>query len=109
MSRQSQKKSRKRKEEKESSESSHEEESPKVKLSKEELKRALREKLNQKRLGRLAPSAIDNKIDKLELKLKEAGDNIEKIQKIQEHINLLKTVSDTQVNTFTGEYPDYGN
>jgi hypothetical protein len=100
--------SRKRREETppQTSESSHEEDSTKVTLSKEELKKAIREKLKEKRLGRLAPSARDNKIDKLELKLKEAGDNTEKIQKIQQHIDLLKRVNDIQIDTFTGEYTE---
>lgn len=75
--------------------------------SRDDLKAVLKEKLREKRLGRLAPSARDNKINKLELKLKEVGDNDEDRQKIQNHIDLLRRVNDIQVDTSTGEYPDY--
>ncbi len=75
--------------------------------SREDLKAVLKERLKEKRLGRLAPSARDNKINKLELKLKEVGENDEDREKIQNHIDLLRRVNDIQIDTSTGEYPDY--
>jgi hypothetical protein len=92
-----------------SSSSSEEEEAP-VKLTKEELRAALREKLKEKRLGRLAPSARDNKIDSLKLKLKELkSDESDKRQKIQNQIDLLERVNENQIDTSASEYPDYGD
>lgn len=103
MSRNSKKESRKRRE--------TEDHEPKPSLdtdaSRDDLKALLKEKLRKKRLGRLAPSARDNKINKLELKLKQVGDNDDDRQKIQNHIDLLRRVNDIQVDTSTGEYPDY--
>ena len=78
-----------------------------AKASRDDLKAVLKERLKEKRLGRLAPSARDNKINKLELKLKEVGDNEDHRQKIQQNIDLLRRVNDIQIDTSTGEYPDY--
>ena len=75
--------------------------------SRDDLKAVLKERLREKRLGRLAPSARDNKINKLELKLKEVGENDDHREKIQNHIDLLRRVNDIQIDTSTGEYPDY--
>jgi hypothetical protein len=75
--------------------------------SRDDLKAVLKERLREKRLGRLAPSARDNKINKLELKLKEVGENEDHRQKIQQNIDLLRRVNDIQIDTSTGEYPDY--
>ena len=75
--------------------------------SRDDLKAVLKERLKEKRLGRLAPSARDNKINKLELKLKEVGDNEDHREKIQNHIDLLRRLNDIQIDTSTGEYPDY--
>lgn len=89
--------------------SSSEEEAP-VKLTKEELRKALRDRLKEKRLGRLAPSARDNKIDMLKLKLKELkSDESDKRQKIQNQIDLLERVNENQIDTSASEYPDYGD
>jgi hypothetical protein len=93
-----------------SSTSSSEEEKSPVKLTKEELKKALHRKREEQRLSRLAPSARDNKIDELKLKLKNLKeDDSTKRQKIQNHIDLLQTVNDNQINTSATEYPDYGD
>jgi hypothetical protein len=74
--------------------------------SKEDLKTLLREKLREKQLGRLAPTARDNKLEKLELKLLTVKDNEEQRHKIQDNIDLLKRVRDNEVDNFTGEYGD---
>jgi hypothetical protein len=94
----------------ESSSSSEEESSPKVVLSKAELKKALKEKLELKRLARLAPAARDNKITELELKLKQIGDKDPKqSEKIKNKIDLLQTANEIQIDTSTGEYPEYAD
>ena len=104
MSRNSKKESRKRRETEDDTDANA---SRDANVSREDLKAILKERLKEKRLGRLAPSARDNKITKLELKLKEVGDNDEDREKIQNHIDLLRRVNDIQVDTSTGEYPDY--
>ena len=76
--------------------------SPTTKLSKEELKVVFTQKLKEKRLGRLAPSARAHKIDTLELKLKELeieleNDNIQKRDKIKDKIEVLKRINDIKV------------
>jgi hypothetical protein len=76
--------------------------SPTTKLSKEELKVVFTQKLKEKRLGRLAPSARAHKIDTLELKLKELeieleNDNIQKRDKIKHKIEVLKRINDIKV------------
>ena len=76
-----------------------------TKLSKEELRVVFTEKLKEKRLGRLAPSARAHKIDTLELKLKELeleleNDNIQKRDKIKNKIDLLKRINDIKVDNF---------
>ena len=77
-------------------------------IPKQDLKSILREKIKEKQLGRLAPSARDNKIEKLKEKLSSVNeDNQEHRQKLQAHIELLKKVNETQVDSFTGEYPEY--
>jgi len=75
---------------------------------KQDLKSILREKIKEKQLGRLAPSARDNKIEKLKEKLSSVKeDNEEHRQKLQAHIELLEKVNENQVDSFTGEYPEY--
>jgi hypothetical protein len=92
----SKKPSRKRRDQKEDS------------IPKQDLKSILREKIKEKQLGRLAPSARDNKIEKLKEKLSSVKeDNEEHRQKLQAHIELLKKVNENQIDSFTGEYPDY--
>ena len=74
--------------------------SPTTKLSKEELKVVFIQKLKEKRLARLAPSARAHKIDILELKLKELeleNDNIQKRDKIKHKIDFLKRINDVKV------------
>ena len=74
--------------------------SPTTKLSKEELKVVFIQKLKEKRLARLAPSARAHKIDILELKLKELeleNDNIQKRDKIKHKIDFLKRINDIKV------------
>ena len=78
-----------------------------TKLSKEELRVVFTEKLKEKRLGRLAPSARAHKIDTLELKLKELeleleleNDNIQKRDKIKHKIDFLKRINDIKVDNF---------
>jgi hypothetical protein len=74
-----------------------------IKVSKEDLRVVFTEKLKEKRLGRLAPSARAHKIDTLELKLKELeleleNDNIQKRDKIKHKIDFLKRINDIKVN-----------
>jgi hypothetical protein len=90
--------------------SSEEEEPPKVVLSKTELKKALKEKLELKRLIRLAPAARDSKIAELELRLKEIGDKDPKqTDKIKNKIDLLRTANEAEIDKSTGEYPEYAD
>jgi len=90
--------------------SSDEEEPLKVVLSKGELKKALKEKLELKRLIRLAPAARDNKITELELRLKEIGDKDPKqTDKIKNKIEILRVANESQLDASTGEYPEYAD
>ena len=83
-----------------------------IKHNKEDLKAILREKLKEKQLGRLAPSARDNKIEKLKNKLQSAKGDKEKKEyrnKLKSQIELLERVNENQIDSFSGEYPSYAD
>jgi hypothetical protein len=87
--------------------------SRKKKVTKDEtkkvdLKMQLKEKLKEKQLGRLAVSARENKLEKLQEKLKNIKDDSEKL-KLENKIELIKRVNDNdnEKSSFTGEFPQY--
>lgn len=76
--------------------------------TKEDLKNKLKQKLREKQLERTSKTVRCNRMDQLEEKLQESKNSAER-HKIKEELNLLEKIQEKELNTFSGEFPEYGD
>jgi hypothetical protein len=74
----------------------------------EELRNKLKQKLHEKKLERTCRAVRDSKMEDLEKKLEDSR-NPSKRHKLKEELALLTTIQEKELNTFAGEYPEYGD
>jgi hypothetical protein len=73
-----------------------------------ELKEILKQKLLEKRLERTSQLVRENKMDKLEERIKKTK-NKKELERLQTELEILEKVEEKQLNSFTVEFPEYGD
>jgi hypothetical protein len=75
---------------------------------KEELHNKLKQKLREKQLERTSKFVRNTRMDKIEEKLEESTNPSER-RKLKEELGLLEKIQEKHLNSFSGEFPEYGD
>lgn len=73
-----------------------------------ELRNKLKQKLREKQLERTSRFVRDNRMENIEEKL-ETTENPAEREKLKEELALLEKIQEKELNSFTGEFPEYGD
>lgn len=71
-----------------------------------ELREKLKQKLHEKKLERTSKVVRNNIAESLEEKLKSTKNPKER-KKLKGELSLLEKIDEKEINSFTGEYPEY--
>lgn len=75
---------------------------------KSELKNKLKQKLKEKQLERTSRFVREKRMDDIEEKLEESKDPEER-HRLKEQLSLLEKIHEKELNSFSGEFPEYGD